>query len=233
MSNQAEEIWVEGLAKPIKVRRNARARRVTLTVNHATQDATITGPPRVAHGQLIAFAEKNSQWVAKKLAALPQQEPFVFGMELPYRGYARKVEAAARTGISADGWVLGVRATRESLPGVLEGWLRAKARERFAECSRLHAQTLGVEFSAISIRDTRSRWGSCSSNGALSYSWRAIMAPDGALNYLAAHEVSHLKEMNHSPRFWAHVEALCPDYLDWKGWFSQYGAELHRYGRDG
>jgi len=150
----------------------------------------------------------------------------------PFRGEARRVERAGKTGLSTDGSVLGVKAEDWALPGALERWLKAQARKRLTECSAVHAAALEVNYSRISIRDTRSRWGSCSSKGALSYSWRAILAPDGALDYLAAHEVSHLREMNHSPRFWAHVAALCPEHMIWRRWFKDNGADLHRYGLD-
>jgi predicted metal-dependent hydrolase len=96
--------------------------------------------------------------------------------------------------------------------------------------SRRFAGKLGARVKRVSVRDQSSRWGSCSTTGVLSFSWRLILAPNMVLNYLAAHEVAHLVEMNHSPRFWQLVQDLCPDHERAKVWLDVHGADLHRYG---
>ncbi len=115
-------------------------------------------------------------------------------------------------------------------PGAhVEGLLKAHARDRLADASERYARQVARPIKRISLRDTRSRWGSCSSAGALMYSWRLIMAPPDVLDYVAAHEVAHLCEMNHSSRFWELVEKLCPDYASHRVWLRREGASLHRY----
>lgn len=131
---------------------------------------------------------------------------------------------------------IGVDAGRLSVPGDtaragirVRAFLREAARAALVPASRNYADLLGREIGRITLRDTRSRWGSCSSTGDLMYSWRLIMAPAGVLDYVAAHEVAHLAEMNHSARFWSVVERLRPDYQSARDWLKRHGAGLHRY----
>jgi predicted metal-dependent hydrolase len=109
-------------------------------------------------------------------------------------------------------------------------FLKREAKRELETASKLAAASLGVTVARVSIRDQASRWGSCSTTGVLSYSWRLILAPPFVLEYLAAHEVAHLVEMNHSRRFWRVVERVCPHMARAKTWLDSHGAELHRYG---
>ena len=111
----------------------------------------------------------------------------------------------------------------------LAGHLKALARARLAEASDHYAAKLGRPYSAITLRDTRSRWGSCTAEGRLMYSWRLILAPPEVLDYVVAHEVAHLAQMNHSPAFWAEVERLYGSYAAPRGWLRRQGSDLHRY----
>jgi len=109
-----------------------------------------------------------------------------------------------------------------------KAFLKLRARDELAAASDRYAAMVGRSYTRLSFRDTRSRWGSCSSEGVLMYSWRLIMAPPAVLDYAAAHEVAHLVEMNHSPAFWAVVARICPDYEDYRGWLRKNGDVLHR-----
>src|SRR5690606_32603283 len=111
----------------------------------------------------------------------------------------------------------------------LMGWLKALARDRLAAAADRHAATLGRGYRSLVLRDTRSRWGSCAADGRLMFSWRLAMAPPEVLDYVAAHEVAHLAEMNHSPAFWAVVERLMPDHRAPRAWLRAEGAALHRW----
>ena len=115
------------------------------------------------------------------------------------------------------------------VPARLKGFLRAQARADITAAVRAHSARLGRPFARLSLRDTRSRWGSCSAEGNLMLSWRLVMAPPAVLDYVAAHEVAHLVELNHSPRFWALVERLCPDHATQRRWLAENGTALHRY----
>ncbi len=111
-------------------------------------------------------------------------------------------------------------------------FLKKEAKRDLEAASKRAAQALGANLKRVSIRDQSSRWGSCSTTGVLSYSWRLILAPPYVLDYLAAHEAAHLIEMNHSRAFWRQVERICPDFKRAKAWLDAHGADLHRYGVD-
>ncbi len=223
---------IAGIDAPITVRRRRTAKRVTLSVSRATGAIGMTLPVRFRLDDAVRFAEANREWLEARIEAAPAAIPFEFGMMLPYRGRYHRVHPGKRRRVEVDRGVIRVGCDPEMLPGMLDRWLKREARAALIERSNTHADAIGAKFKRIAIRDTKSRWGSCSSSGTLSYSWRVILAPEGALNYLAAHEVSHLHEMNHGPKFWALVEELVPDYKDWTDWFSTEGLELHRYGRE-
>jgi len=227
----ATTLTVEGVAQPVRVIRRRGARRVTLSVSRATGMATMTLPPRMAMADAQEFARNHRGWLEARIEAMPQAIPFEDGMTLPYRGRDLRVVRREGRGVRLAGETVEVGGSAETLPGSLERWLKQQARTRLRARSEAHAGALGTTFTRIAIRDTRSRWGSCSSSGTLSYSWRVILAPDEVLDYLAAHEASHLREMNHSGRFWSHVQALCPEYREWQHWLREHGPDLHRYGR--
>lgn len=115
-------------------------------------------------------------------------------------------------------------------PRRLADWLRAQAKAELTERTHYHAANLGCRPTRISVRDQTTRWGSCSSNGTISFSWRLIFAPAYVLDYVAAHEAAHLREMNHGPRFWRLVRETMPDMQRARSWLKQNGAELHRFG---
>lgn len=222
---------IPGIDAPIAVRRRRSAKRVTLSVSRATGQIGMTLPARFRLDDALRFAEANREWLEARVDAAPQAVPYEFGMMLPYRGAYHRVHPGKKRSISVDRGVIRIGCDAAALPGMLERWLKREARAALIERSDFHAAALGVSYKRISIRDTRSRWGSCSTNGTLSYSWRVILAPRAALDYLAAHEVAHLREMNHGPDFWALVAERVPDYEQWVEWFRTEGVDLHRYGR--
>ncbi|MEP3672624.1 MAG: SprT family zinc-dependent metalloprotease, partial [Hyphomicrobiales bacterium] len=112
----------------------------------------------------------------------------------------------------------------------LTDWLKKQAREDITKACIHHANNLGLHYRSITIRDQRTRWGSCSSGGRLNFSWRLILAPMEVLDYVAAHEVAHLEEMNHQPQFWRLVEKTCPNMQEHRNWLRNNGHELHQYG---
>ncbi len=135
------------------------------------------------------------------------------------------------TADEAEERLICVAGEKPHLARRLRDFLKREAKRDLDAASRKAAAQLGVTVKRISVRDQSSRWGSCSSTGVLSYSWRLILAPPFVLDYLAAHEVAHLVEMNHSRRFWALVERICPDMKRAKAWLDVHGSSLHRYGQ--
>jgi len=210
----------------VHLRRSPRARRFSLRVSRIDGAVTLTLPARARLAEAVAFAESQSGWLRKALSQLPEVQRPGFGDLLPFEGRACRIEAAPVRAPKHEGDRLLVPAGEERLGARLEAFLRHCARIRLQAATERYAQALGRPFRRITLRDTRSRWGSCAADGSLSYSWRLIMAPPEVLDYVAAHEVAHLAEMNHSPAFWALVARLCPGYAPHRAWLKRHGAAL-------
>ncbi|MCU0818889.1 MAG: M48 family metallopeptidase [Beijerinckiaceae bacterium] len=214
----------------------AAARRMILRIDRRTGGATLTLPRGVARYRAEAFVMSQTGWLEARLKALPPRVAFADGAILPIRGVAHRIchagtsRGATRIEQGPDGPVLLVHGTPEALPGRVLRFLKAEALADLTASSRRHAATLGVTIGKISIKDTVSRWGSCSSRGDLAYSWRLILAPAFVLDYLAAHEVAHRLEMNHSARYWRNVRTLIPDFRLAEDWLNRHGPALHHYG---
>jgi len=182
-----------------------------------------------------AFAERNAGWIAARFKRLPQAIPFADGLDLPLRGVPHRIVHRAGRGtvwteVGEDLPLLCVAGDRKYLARRVRDFLKREAKRELEAASRRYAAQLGVAVRRIAVRDQVSRWGSCTAAGVLSYSWRLILAPPYVLDYLAAHEVAHLVEMNHSRRFWRVVAGICPDWQRAKGWLTAHGNALHRYG---
>lgn len=226
-----------GLDIVVELRRAPTARRLTLRVRSARRDAVLTVPARTTLVAARAFAERHVDWLRERLARLPEPVPFVDGALVPLRGVPHRVGARpAGRGVTrvvkdAGGQpTIIVAGPPEHLARRLGDFLKREARRDIEAAVLAHAATLGVRSGKIRLGDPTSRWGSCSPRGGLSFSWRLILAPPHVLDYLAAHEVAHRREMNHGPRFWAVVARLRPDYELSEAWLRAHGAGLHRYG---
>lgn len=211
----------------IVLRRSAQARRFSLRVSRLDGRVLLTLPARAPLAEALHFARAQSEWLARTLAAMPLPERPRFGGTLPVEGATLIIEAGAVRSPRVEGGRLIVPAGEERLGLRLETWLKHCARIRLQAASEHYAGALGRPFRRITLRDTRSRWGSCAADGSLSYNWRLIMAPPGVLDYVAAHEVAHLAEMNHSPAFWAVVERLRPEFTPERAWLKRQGGALH------
>jgi predicted metal-dependent hydrolase len=185
------------------------------------------------------FLRSHIDWVRERLGCVPEPVPFVDGAVIPIRGQQHRLRflaprrqgspirvAASATGLPA----LEVSARIEHCARRVADWLQAQARKDLDDCVTQHARKLGVRARRIALRDQTTRWGSCSVSGLLSFSWRLILAPPHVLDYVAAHEVAHLREMNHGPRFWKLVAQLVPELDSARRWLRHEGCELHRYG---
>jgi predicted metal-dependent hydrolase len=220
----------------VRVRRHRQARRYTLRIHSVTREVVLTMPPRGSLKQAREFAEKHGGWIAARLGRLPEPAPFADGTLVPLRGVDHRI--VHRHGQRGTVWVESGGAERRlcvagAAPHIarrVTDFLKREVKADLEAASRRAAEALGVTVKRVSIRDPSSRWGSCSTTGVLSYSWRLIFAPPFVLDYLAAHEAAHLIEMNHSPRFWRIVERICPHVARAKIWLDTHGADLHRYG---
>ena len=221
----------------VQLRRNAKARRYTLRIHAATREVVLTLPPRGSLKQAREFADKHGAWIATRLARLPVPVPFADGATIPLRGVPHRIahrphaRGAVWTEESDDGaFLLCVAGETPHVARRVHDYLKKEAKQDLHIASRRAADALGVALRRVSVRDQSSRWGSCSTTGVLSFSWRLILTPPFVLDYLAAHEAAHLVEMNHSRAFWRQVERICPDFKRAKAWLDAHGADLHRYG---
>lgn len=230
------EVHHEGALLRIALRRRDTARRMTLRVSAATGEAVITLPPRLAVSTAQRFAASHAGWIAARLARVPERTVFEPGAEIPIRGEPHRLvlrgarSGAARFGVEEGGKVLSLACDEAHFPRRVRDALMRAARSDIDASIERHAARLGERPVKVTLRDTRSRWGSCTARKELNFSWRLILAPPMVLDYLVAHEMAHLREMNHSPRFWAVAHHLCGHVDEAEAWLKRNGTQLHRFG---
>ncbi len=237
-ADEPNRLVIAGDGEPyhIELKRHANARRYTLRVRETSRDIVLTMPPRGSLRQAKLFAEKNVAWIAVRLKRMPGPIPFSHDQVIPLRGVSHrivhKLTARGTVWIEETGGahLLCVAGKAEHVSRRVRDFLKREAKRDLTAASKKYAGLLGVSIRSISIRDTASRWGSCSYNGALSYSWRLVIAPAFVLDYLAAHELAHRIELNHSKRYWKIVDGIFPERRRAEAWLRANGSSLHRYG---
>lgn len=213
--------------------RNARARRASLRVDPANRRIVLTAPLRMARGTAVGFAEAQAGWIATRLSRLPERRPFRDGAMIPVFGVPHVIRHRAdrRGTVWREDGEIHVAGGVDHLPRRLRDWLVAELKARLVPL--VHAKAARVErpVKRITVRDSRSRWGSCGPDAAMSFSWRLVFAPPEVLEYLVAHEVAHLVHLNHSPRFWALARTLCDGPIEGpQAWLKKNGEVLLQYG---
>ena len=210
------------------LRRSRQAKRLSLRISSLDGRITITGPHFVPESTFQDFLDSKAEWI---LANHKHIERIIVddGASVPVLGKPHVIGTTNMRKISVVDDQILVPQHRSSIGAQVQGVLKSLARDHLAQASDRYAQRLGHSYQSLRLRDTRSRWGSCSSDGHLMYSWRLVMAPRGVLNYVAAHEVAHLVEMNHSKSFWAVVYDIYGDYEQPRNWLRTSGNQLHRY----
>ena len=210
----------------ITLRRTARARRFSLRVGQGDGRVVLSLPPRAREADAMAFARSNEGWIRAALAKLPPVAALAFGAALPFEGETLVLTPSANGRVSVQDGQLLAPPDLARLPARLAAFFKLRARDRLVAASDFYAAQIGKKVRQISLRDTRTRWGSCTADGALMYNWRLIMAPPSVLRYVAAHEVAHLVQMNHSPAFWNVVAQLYPNWQEQRAWLKHHGARL-------
>lgn len=213
----------------VALRVHPRARRFTLRMAADGDGAVLSMPPGVPLAAVEAFLAEHRGWLTRALARQPVLQPVGPGTILPVDGVECKVTSVpglATPGIDGGHLLIGTRGA----PGPrIAAWLKTRARARLVPAVQDYAAHLGRPVAGVSLRDTRSRWGSCSSAGRIGFSWRLAMAPPIVQDYVAAHEAAHLVEMNHSARYWAVLAGLMPDYATHRAWLRTEGRRLHAF----
>jgi predicted metal-dependent hydrolase len=241
----AQHIEVEHAGNTYRVllRAAPTARRITLRVSHSAGNAVLTAPPRAAMTDVLAFAQRHAAWIGARLRRLPEPVPFAPGEIIPIRGYPHLVQHrpdkrgtvwieqhhALESAISD--YTLCVAGDAPHISRRITDYLKRAAKSDLEAAVEHYCRKLETPSRCVTVRDTTSRWGSCSATGSLNFSWRLILAPAFVLDYLAAHEVAHLVHMNHSKRFWTLLRRLCPETDRAEAWLNVNGPQLYRYGK--
>ncbi|MBH63654.1 MAG: hypothetical protein CL569_14630 [Alphaproteobacteria bacterium] len=228
------ELVVDGKVIDLDVRRSQRARRILLKIDPRL-GAQLIIPRGVPREEALSFANEKSEWLRDRLAGLPAPIPFCDGAIVPILGCPHRIRHTSATDlfhtrVRCESGELLTDCEQDDSADKIRAWFRENAREALSVRARTAAGRIGAEVSRITIRDPRTRWGSCSSTGALSFSWRLFMAPEWVLDYVVAHEVAHLIEMNHGRSFWRLVNGLVGRIDEAKSWLRRSGPRLHRYG---
>ena len=224
-----ELLKIDGRMLEVRVRLNPRARRMIVKVNPATGEVSVTAPSRRGLAHALDFARGEKEWIAGQLAKAPGPVLMAPGAVIPFRGTLHEIREHPARG-PAPVWleenIIWVSGDAAHAPRRVLDFLKSEGRKAFEVRALEHAKKLGVKPSRITVRDTASRWGSCSSARSLSFSWRLILAPDFVLDYVVAHEIAHLREMNHSPRFWQTVESIFPEFREARQTLKSHPPEL-------
>jgi predicted metal-dependent hydrolase len=232
LSIQRETISLAGREIPLVVRRNRQARRVVLRIDIEAGGIALTLPGRTALAEGLALAHERADWVIRCLDKLPARVPFADGATLPLLGNDTTIRHAPETrhGVVHRNGELIVSGAREHLARRVEDWLKREAKREITRRAQPMAERLERTIAGLTVRDTRSRWGSCTPDGKLSFCWRLILTPEWVLDYVVAHEVAHLAHLNHGPKFWATVKSLDVKPEQARAWLDVHAERLQRIG---
>ena len=230
-----ELLKIDGKSIEVILRTNPRARRFIVKVDPSTGEVSVVAPSPRSFERALDFARKEKDWIAGRLADIPEPVQLDLGSSVMFKGVEYAIRSGEGRGVPV--WMdrdafrptIRVGGRPEHASRRLLDWLKREARKKIDERVRDYAAQLSVRPKRVTIRDTSSRWGSCSSARSLSFSWRLVLAPPDVLDYVVAHEVAHLRELNHRPRFWRLVDELVPHVEKSQEWLSVNGALLHRY----
>lgn len=213
----------------VNLRRSKHSRRLSLRISRIKGIVTLSLPISCPITQAKSFLMEKESWIRKNLVALPKNIQVGLGTHLPYQGNEFIIRMGEGKKVILEASDLIVPGPQSMIACRTKVFLKLQARQALRKSTKFYSEALGRTYGKLTLRDTISRWGSCSSAGNLNYSWRLIMAPPDVLNYVCAHEVAHLVEMNHSLKFWAVVEQIFPNYDQQRTWLKIQGENLHRY----
>lgn len=227
-------IEIDGQPINIQLTRNKRSKRLTLRQNLSGGNIKLSMPLRASIKQAKAFCNLHATWIVEKLAEMQDMPSFADGQYIPLRGkmvklvFLDQLRGQTKFVATEDSDELQVTGGQEFAPRRLTTWLKAEAKKDILIAMEKYQPLLKVKYSKLTVRDTKSRWGSCSASRALSFSWRLVLAPPECLDYVVAHELAHILEMNHSAKFWAHVDRVCPHMKTSQKWLKTNGGQLHQ-----
>ena len=218
---------------PVVYKPCARSQVMRQRYSRCGQRILITGPQRVSNSYVKAFIEKSMTWLHTCVPQPKNYKRFSSGMMFPFLGHDLTIHhhVCRSSSVLKEGDRLHVICSPEKIEPLIIGWIKVQTKTYFEKLCSFHGPEIGVSPIGIRIGDPETRWGSCSSKGTLSFSWRLALAPREVSFYVAVHELSHLREMNHNPAFWRLVASLCPDYQQQQKWLTREGSSLHLWGQ--
>jgi len=224
------DLEIDGRKVPVTLRRSPLAKRMSLRVD-AVRGIVLVLPSRGRLADARNFLLSHGDWLSQRLSNLPARQNLGVGQVVPLLGADRLVRHRpdTRRGVWVEGNEIHVSGQEEHASRRVGDFLRAEARRLMVSKTHDLAARIGRKPSRVTVKDTVSRWGSCSAQGAIALSWRLVMAPPFVLDYVVGHEVAHLAELNHSPAFWAIVRSLGVDHHGGRAWLKAHGAFLHQY----
>lgn len=227
-----DHLDMDGQHIPLVWRVSKRARRISVQLDIRQGCYQVTLPGKTHISDALAFLHSRQSWLLAGLKSLRPAKPFCHGAVISVAGqqYSLCHDPKAKRGVWCDDDTIYVSGDEKHFVRRVTDWLKAKAKTQMTERALQKATLIDAKVGRVTLRDTKSRWGSCSSSGNLSFSWRLIMAPDFVMDYLAAHEVAHLVHRNHGPRFWALVDELTDHRAKAQGWLKKEGSGLLRIG---
>ncbi len=231
LTGKTFEIEKEFADLPLKVVKSTRCRRLLLRIDAKERCAVLSIPPQISSKRAIKFIEENRAWIEAHLLAVPVGRKFTNGDIINLFGQTYQIKHCPeqRGGVVLEEGYIQVSGEAEFLSRRVRDFIKKESLQKLTEISQEKAQKIGCRVKKVTMKDTKSRWGSCSTLGNINYNWRIAMAPKEAIDYLVAHEVAHLRHPDHSCDFWKCVNALTPYAESGRRWLKQNGNLLFAY----
>ena len=227
--NNNDHVLINNQFIKINTRKNPKAKKIIIKFNHYGTEIDLTIPRFTSKREGLEFINMNINWLSKEINNFPSKIPFEAGKKVPVLGEYYLIDYHESKNIHMDSSTIYIQKNNNK-ENNLKKWLIKKSKIYITDLTFRKATELKVKVNKISIRDPKTRWGSCSENGNVSFSWRLIFAPPTVIEYVVTHELCHIIELNHSYKFWQLVSKSCPKYKSSQSWLKDFGLKLHFYG---
>lgn len=231
MTDKTIDLILDDRPVTLEIQRSPRSKRIRLRIDRIKRHAVLVLTKRASEKSGIDFVYRNAAWILGQLEALPERKVFSDGLHFSLLGEEVSIHHSptAKRGVWLEEGILWVSGASEHLARRATDFIKEQARSYAKTKAMEFGKKLGVTPGKITIRDTKSRWGSCNKNGDISLSWRLALAPTKIFDYVIVHEAAHVRHMNHSPHFWKTVEEVIPEYKQAERWLKKKSAYLYSF----
>lgn len=221
----------EQIPFPIKIKKSITSKRLTLRIDSKERIPVLTIPRFTSAKRAVAFVLQNEGWITENLKKIPTPRPFKDGLTFSFFGSDITIchNPDLRAGVFIKDGIMHVSGQKQFLNRRVKDFIKEKAKDKLYKLTKKKSDLIGATLNDVTIKDTKSRWGSCSSKNNINYTWRIALAPKFVIDYLVSHEAAHLKHQDHSKNFWKCVAELCPNYAEGRSWLKVHGKELYLY----